>query len=280
VTDEPLIEVRMIGVPLDVQRMTNAHYDALMREFEFLRQSENAAGSVPAQLLDLVDELSSRFEQFAEQPRAVLQAALESGGTSVDLVYQVPRDIDDACHVLLRLLDEADDYCLAGEHLVTLASPPEVRAYREWFLQEFIEQANGEPPTPWAERREPSDRPTSATSPPTEMVMNEEEHNTEPDQWPTTVDGDRATVILSGEIDLALAPSLRDHLNRLHSEGIRQFTLDAADVSFIDSVGLSVFLALYRRCREEDGTVTLVRPSQSIRRTLEISGLLDVLNVQ
>ena len=71
----------MIGVPLDVQRMTNAHYDALMREFEFLRQSENAAGSLPAKLLDLVDELSSRFEQFAQQPRAVLQAALDSEHT-------------------------------------------------------------------------------------------------------------------------------------------------------------------------------------------------------
>ena len=46
--------------------------------------------------------------------------------------------------------------------------------------------------------------------------------------------------MLAGELDLALAPSLRDHLNRLHSEGVRHFTLDAADVPFIDSVGLSV----------------------------------------
>ena len=60
---------------------------------------------------------------------------------------------------------------------------------------------------------------------------------------------------------------------------MRHFTLDAAGVSFIDSVGLSVFLALYRRCQEEDGTIALVRPSTQIRRTLEISGLLEVLNV-
>jgi stage II sporulation protein AA (anti-sigma F factor antagonist) len=86
--------------------------------------------------------------------------------------------------------------------------------------------------------------------------------------------------MLSGELDLALAPSLRDHLNWLHADGVRHFTVDAAGVTFIDSVGLSVLLAVYRRCREEDGTVSVVRPSASIRRTLEISGLLDVLNVE
>src|SRR5690349_13102554 len=130
-TGQDLMEVRLIDLPLGVQRKTNAHYDALMREFELIRQSDNAAGTVPVRLLDLVDEISVRFHEFAEQPRAVLEAALESGGTTVDLAYEVPRDIVEACRRLLELLDEVDDYCLAGEHLVTLSSPPEVRAFRE-----------------------------------------------------------------------------------------------------------------------------------------------------
>ena len=115
-TATPLIEVRMIGLPLEVQRSTNAHYDALIREFELIRQSDNAAGTVPVRLLDLVEELSTRFEEFAEQPRAVLEAALRAWGSTVDLVYEVPPEIVDACQNLLALLDEADDYCLAGEH--------------------------------------------------------------------------------------------------------------------------------------------------------------------
>ncbi len=125
-TSGDLVEVRLVGLPLEVQRMTNAHYDALMREFELIRQSDNAAGTVPVRLLDLVDELSTLFDEFAEQPRAVLDAALESGGTTVDLVYQVPNELVDACHRLLDLLDEVDDYCIAGEHLVTLSPPPAV----------------------------------------------------------------------------------------------------------------------------------------------------------
>jgi anti-sigma B factor antagonist len=279
-TSGDLVEVRLVGLPLEVQRMTNAHYDALMREFELIRQSDNAAGTVPVRLLNLVDELSTLFDEFAEQPRAVLDAALESGGTTVDLVYQVPNELVDACHRLLDLLDEVDDYCIAGEHLVTLSPPPAVRAYRDWFLREFIEQAAGRSPTPWSEHVEPAARPSAATTVPIDAPVGDDADEPEADEWPTTVDGDKATVMLAGELDLALAPSLRDHVNRLRTEGVRHFTLDAANVPFIDSVGLSVLVALYRRCRDEAGTVSLVRPTPPIRRTLEISGLLDVLNVR
>jgi anti-anti-sigma factor len=279
-TTEQLIEVRLIGLPLQIQRDTNAHYDALMREFELIRQSETAAGTVPVRLLDLVDELSTRFHEFAEQPRAVMEAAIESGGTSVDLVYQVPHEIVDACRGLLDLLDEADEYCRAGQHLVTLASPPIVRTYRNWFLREFIEQGEGRAPTPWPDHAEAAPATITPAGPASETTVSDDPQANEDELWPTTVDGETATMVLAGELDLALAPSLRDHLNRLHNDGVRHFTLDAAGVSFIDSVGLSVLLAIYRRCREEDGTVTLVRPSPTILRTLEISGLLDVLNVQ
>ncbi len=127
---------------------------------------------------------------------------------------------------------------------------------------------------------EPAARPSAAITVPIEAPVGDDAHEPEADEWPTTVDGDKATVMLAGELDLALAPSLRDHVNRLRTEGVRHFTLDAANVPFIDSVGLSVLVALYRRCRDEAGTVSLVRPTPPIRRTLEISGLLDVLNVR
>ena len=47
------------------------------------------------------------------------------------------------------LLDEADDYCRAGETLLTLATPAPALAFRRWFLGEFVRQAAGEPPRPW-----------------------------------------------------------------------------------------------------------------------------------
>src|SRR5207302_5584943 len=107
---------------------------------------------------------------------------------------------------------------------------------------------------------------------PVELLMDSEE-------WPTDVGDSTATVTLAGELDLATAPALRDHLNHLHASGVRSFVLDTAGVTFIDSVGLSVILALYRRCRDEDGSVIVKSPSRVMQRTLEVAGLFDVLEI-
>ena len=99
--------------------------------------------------------------------------------------------------------------------------------------------------------------------------------------WPTDVDREHAsaTVQLLGDLDLATAPDLREHLTHLYARGTRTFVLDTSNVSFIDSVGLSVIVSLYRRCREEDGELVIKSPSRVMERTLEVAGLYDVLNI-
>ena len=98
-------------------------------------------------------------------------------------------------------------------------------------------------------------------------------------EWPTVVENANATVVVAGELDLATAPRLRDHLDQLYASGVRTFVFDTSGVTFIDSVGLSVILALFRRCREEDGSVTVQSPSPVMQRTLEVAGLYDVLEI-
>ena len=61
----------------------------------------------------------------------------------------MPADVADACVHLRDSLDAADDFCREGEHLLTLASPDDVVAYRRWFLDEFVHQVAGDPPRPW-----------------------------------------------------------------------------------------------------------------------------------
>ena len=46
---------------------------------------------------------------------------------------------------LPRTLAEADEFCRRGE-LLTLATPPEYVAFREWFLGEIVRQLDGQPP--------------------------------------------------------------------------------------------------------------------------------------
>lgn len=78
---------------------------------------------------------------------------------------------------------------------------------------------------------------------------------------------------VAGEIDAATCTILRDAIDaHLSTDVVR---LDMADVTFIDSTGLQV-LAAARAVRD----VTLVRPSDVVRRAVEITGLDRILSIE
>ena len=76
---------------------------------------------------------------------------------------------------------------------------------------------------------------------------------------------------LEGELDLAAAPRLTEALlDFASSEG--EVHLDLTEVSFLDSSGLRVILAL-ARSRGDTGSVVLLDPSAAIVRIFEIMGI-------
>jgi anti-sigma B factor antagonist len=83
---------------------------------------------------------------------------------------------------------------------------------------------------------------------------------------------------ISGEIDASTAPRLVEAVEQLpgHDGAI---VLDVKDVSFIDSSGLRVLIALAERARGEGRTVELDNPSTSVVRLLEITGLADMFGL-
>jgi hypothetical protein len=148
---EQLVEVRIIGMPLDIYKVVAEHFDELKREFALLRLEENAPDGVPNRLLRVSEQLTSRYSGFSTTPNEVRDEALQRGDKSVDLVYKVPSTVKDASTELEQLLDEADEFCTTGEHLLTLAAPRDVVAFRRWFLEEFARQIDGEQPMSWAQ---------------------------------------------------------------------------------------------------------------------------------
>jgi anti-sigma B factor antagonist len=76
---------------------------------------------------------------------------------------------------------------------------------------------------------------------------------------------------LSGELDLAAAPRLTDALLDFASAK-GEVHLDLTEVSFLDSSGLRVILAL-ARSRVDNGSVVLLDPTAAIMRVLEIAGI-------
>lgn len=149
-----MLTVRLIGVPVDLQQRAQQHSEGLMRELtliaEQLHQHE-AVGELPVRLVMLVDRLSQQYAGLSEEQEQQLEEAFASGAETVDLTYRLPPSAAPAARDLGQMLDEADEYCREGRHLLTLATPPDLLAYRRWFLSQFTEQAAGRPPVPWAE---------------------------------------------------------------------------------------------------------------------------------
>jgi len=143
VTD--LVEVHIVGMPLDVYGRSREYNDELFREFALIAADPAAAHSAPSRLMKLVDELTERFAVMTEAQRSELDDALERGDTSIDLVYLVPRELGEAAVHLMELMAETDEFCREG-NLLTLVPTEEAIAVRTWFFEEFVRQTGGEPP--------------------------------------------------------------------------------------------------------------------------------------
>ena len=144
-----LVDVRIIALPLPVVQLAREHGEGLMREFALIKLADEEESRVPARLTDLVNELTERFSGFTVATDAELAEAEARGDGEMDLTYRVPAEAAEACVRLGELMDEADEYCRAGKHLLTLVTPPEALAFRRWFFDEFIRQIAGEAPLSW-----------------------------------------------------------------------------------------------------------------------------------
>jgi len=87
--------------------------------------------------------------------------------------------------------------------------------------------------------------------------------------------GNRAVVTVTGELDAYSAPSLEEEASRLLTEGVSELVLDLSGTKFLDSSGLRAILTAQRRLADRDGQLSLRAPSESVRRLLDITGLVD-----
>jgi anti-sigma B factor antagonist len=92
--------------------------------------------------------------------------------------------------------------------------------------------------------------------------------------------GDPAVAEVTGEIDIASAPWLREMLLlaiRCHGPEI---CVDLAGVTFLDCSGINVLLATARRARLEGGRMRVIRPSAPAWRAIRLLNLQGVLSTE
>jgi hypothetical protein len=144
-----LVQVQFINAPVRLMFKSNQHSQELMREFALIQLSDDSAKQdVPARLLQVVDRHGKHFSALAFRRTDELAEAIAQGSRHIDMEIDVPPTARRAAVEMLTTLAEADEFCRRGE-LLTLATPPEYVAYREWFFGEIVSQLDGNPPTPW-----------------------------------------------------------------------------------------------------------------------------------
>ena len=85
--------------------------------------------------------------------------------------------------------------------------------------------------------------------------------------------GHSRVIRAGGELDLAVAPRLKEALHHLIEEGERHLVLDFTDATFIDSTTIGALVSAMRRVREYNGSLEIVCTNQNVLRTFEFAGL-------
>ena len=105
---------------------------------------------------------------------------------------------------------------------------------------------------------------------------------TPPDDFSiASASGDGRTVLMvRGELDLATAPELEEHIDGVLDAG-REVVVDLRDLAFMDSSGIRVLVAAHARAGRCGTRLIVVRPAPGsvVAKIIEISGLEGELNL-
>lgn len=88
---------------------------------------------------------------------------------------------------------------------------------------------------------------------------------------------EEARLDLGGELDMSATLKLEPVVDELLGAGVRRVVVDLGGLSFIDSTGFSLLVALNERCAAEGAELVLLRPREDVGRALEMTGLDTVL---
>ena len=87
--------------------------------------------------------------------------------------------------------------------------------------------------------------------------------------------GGTSTLLVTGELDLATAPTLEGAVTRLCGDGARRVVIDLSRLEFIDASGLHAVSAARESCQRSACEFGLVPGRSQLRRLLRMSGMGD-----
>jgi len=91
--------------------------------------------------------------------------------------------------------------------------------------------------------------------------------------------GSHTVVGVTGEIDVATAPAVRDSLLGLLNRGIDSLVVDLRGVTFVDSTGVGSLLRIHHRQGLLGGSIHFVADQPAVLRVLDLMQLTRRLHV-
>jgi anti-sigma B factor antagonist len=86
-------------------------------------------------------------------------------------------------------------------------------------------------------------------------------------------------ITVTGELDIATAPALRDRLDAAIEAGTHRLVIDLTSISFLDSVALATIVHAKQRLPEGGRMALVVDPSSYVMLVFESTGLAQVLDL-
>ncbi|WP_421617197.1 STAS domain-containing protein [Brevibacillus sp. TJ4] len=87
-------------------------------------------------------------------------------------------------------------------------------------------------------------------------------------------------VVLCGEVDAFTGPQAKEALLALAIEpGVKQIAVDLAQVDYMDSTGIGIFIAAMKACKNSGSQLRVRNLSPRVERLFRITGFYDLIAV-
>jgi anti-sigma B factor antagonist len=94
-----------------------------------------------------------------------------------------------------------------------------------------------------------------------------------------TFDPSGLVLTVTGELDIATAPALREHLEGAIESGMHRLVIDLSAITFLDSVALAAIVHAKQRLPEDGRLALAIDPASYVMLVFEGGGLAQVFNV-
>lgn len=92
--------------------------------------------------------------------------------------------------------------------------------------------------------------------------------------------GNEITLMLTGRLDTTTVPQLEEQINE-SIEGAEKMVLDFQELEYLSSAGLRVLLGTHKTfMKRGNGKLIIRHVNETIYEVFEITGFLDILNIE